>query len=208
MSYRAISAARLLLPALAIGLAGGCASVIDGTTQVVTVETYLHGSQAVANCKLTNSKGVWHVTTPGTTSVQRAYGDLTVDCAAAGLAPVSQPVASSTKALVFGNILLGGVVGAVIDVANGSAYDYPSPINVAFSDVAPSARQKAHAVQPDKGPETGPALDSANCAPVKPPAVFRSSAGGQYYEAFCADGRLLHLACSDNVCRLRTSEDR
>jgi hypothetical protein len=32
--------------------------------------------------------------------------------------------------MAFGNILLGGVIGAAVDVGTGAAYDYPSLITV------------------------------------------------------------------------------
>lgn len=208
MSFSVAVVARLLLSVAIALAAGGCASIIDGTTQTVAVETYIDGRAAPADCKLSNSRGVWYVTPPGATKVQRAYGDLTVDCTAKGSSAVSQSVPSSTKALVFGNILLGGLLGAGIDIANGAAYDYPSPIRVTFTDVVTPVKPKIAAALAGNRPSTAPALDAANCAPLKPPSEFRSGSGRHYYEAFCADGRLLHLACGDSACRLRTSEDR
>ena len=47
---------------------------------------------------------------------------------------------------MFGNILLGGGIGAIVDHNNGTAYDYPSPIkifmgktNQKIEDIAPTA---------------------------------------------------------------------
>lgn len=51
-------------------------------------------------------------------------------CEKKGYGTKQKTVASSTKGMAFGNVLSGGVVGAGIDVANGSAYDYPSEILV------------------------------------------------------------------------------
>ena len=34
-------------------------------------------------------------------------------------------VKSSTKGMAFGNILLGGFIGAGVDMSTGAAYDYP-----------------------------------------------------------------------------------
>ena len=62
--------------------------------------------------------------------VHRSYQDLTIDCAKAGFGKVEKKVSSKTKAMAFGNILFGGGIGAGIDMANGSAYDYPSDIIV------------------------------------------------------------------------------
>jgi hypothetical protein len=114
--------------AVAVAAAGltGCASIVSGTSQVVSVET-LHPSGPVsgATCKLENDKGVYYVTTPGTVTVHRAYGDMNVKCERPGFDAGMAIVKSSTKGMMAGNILFGGVIGAGVDAASGAAYDYP-----------------------------------------------------------------------------------
>lgn len=113
-------------------LGSGCASIVSGTNQSVSVETRSKEGQAVmgANCKLTNNKGTWYMTSPGSVVVNRSYEDLLINCEkenqAAGLARVK----SSTKGMAFGNIIFGGVIGAGVDMASGAAYDYPTMITV------------------------------------------------------------------------------
>ncbi|WP_439889863.1 hypothetical protein ACS7SF_11235 [Ralstonia sp. 25C] len=109
----------------------GCASIVSGTNQVVSVETRKNDVPVTgANCKLVNSKGTYYVTTPGTVTIHRAYGDLSVRCdkdeMAAGLATVK----STTKAMAFGNVLFGGAIGVAVDTSSGAAYDYPDVIMV------------------------------------------------------------------------------
>ena len=104
----------------------GCASIITGNNQSVSVSTRpVQG----ASCKLTNDKGTWYVTTPGSVVVNRAYGDLTVICNKDNLTGIL-PVKSTTKGMAFGNILAGGIIGGAIDCGTGSAYDYPTHIEV------------------------------------------------------------------------------
>ncbi len=57
----------------------GCASIVSGTNQVISVETR-DKTQAIAgaSCKLANGKGVYFVTTPGTVTVHRAYDEMMV----------------------------------------------------------------------------------------------------------------------------------
>jgi hypothetical protein len=112
----------------------GCASIIDGSTQVVSVETR-RGTEVVsgANCQLTNNKGTWFVTTPGTVAMHRSYDDLNIKCGKAGSEPGITTVKSSTKGMAFGNVLFGlfgGPIGAAVDTGTGAAYDYPSLITV------------------------------------------------------------------------------
>lgn len=105
----------------------GCASVTTGQNQSVSVST---GSQTGAVCTLSNDGGTWYVnSTPGSVTVKRSYSDLTVNCTKGELAG-TQVVKSNTKAMAFGNIVAGGVIGAAVDVGTGSAYDYPTLIEV------------------------------------------------------------------------------
>lgn len=123
--------------AAAIGAASltGCASIVNGTSQVVSVET-MHASGKIegANCKLENDKGVYYVTTPGTVTVHRAYGDMSVKCEKAGVPAGLATIKSSTKGMVAGNIIFGGFIGAGVDAASGAAYDYPVLFQIMMGD--------------------------------------------------------------------------
>jgi hypothetical protein len=105
----------------------GCASITTGQNQSLSVTTQpeLH-----ASCELTNDKGTWYVNeTPASVTVSRAYGDLNVICRK-GEASGNTKVKSSTKGMMAGNILAGGIIGAAVDAGTGAGYDYPSTITV------------------------------------------------------------------------------
>ena len=112
---------------MSFGLFSGCASIVNGQNQSVSIDT---PGCSPANCKLTNDKGTWFVTTPGSVTVRRAFGNMTVVCSKEGYVPVTSSVGSSTKAMAFGNILFGGAIGAGVDIGTGAAYDYPELIDV------------------------------------------------------------------------------
>ncbi len=120
--------------ALAMGVAvlnSGCASIVNGHNQSLSVQARSKGDQvADANCKLSNDKGVWYLKTPGSTTVRRSYEDLAVLCEKPGLEAGLTSAKSSTKAMAFGNILFGGVIGVGVDTISGAAYDYPDVILV------------------------------------------------------------------------------
>lgn len=150
----------------------GCASIVGGTEQSISVETRnTAGPVPGANCKLENDKGTWFVTTPGSTTVHRAYGDLKVNCDKDGHVPGAQSAKSSTKGLAFGNILFGGVIGVGVDAATGAAYDYPALITVVLEPVAaPKAEVPASVVVrsvamsadvSDAAPSTAPSASAA-----------------------------------------------
>ena len=95
------------------------------------METHADGKPvADASCKLENDKGTWYATSPGTAVVRRSYNDLNVRCEKSGHEPGVTAAKSSTKAMAFGNILFGGIIGAAVDAGSGAAYDYPSIIAV------------------------------------------------------------------------------
>ncbi len=109
----------------------GCASIVSGNNQSLSVTTQKNGSDlAGAKCSLVNDKGTWFLTSPGSVTVRRSYGDLAVDCKMDGSDPGLASVKSSTKAMAFGNILFGGIIGVGVDTATGAAYDYPELILV------------------------------------------------------------------------------
>lgn len=130
----------VLAAALAL-MGGGCASIVGGTAQVVSVEAVSAG-QAVsgANCTLKNPKGEYFVTTPGTLTVNRAYDDLVVKCTKDGFTPGMASAKSTTKSMAFGNVIFGGVIGGAVDVSTGAAYDYPSLITVQMQSIAAGAQ--------------------------------------------------------------------
>jgi hypothetical protein len=125
------------IPLILAGLAilPGCASIVSGQNQSVSVETRHKGAAiAGANCKLSNDKGAWFVTTPGSTVVHRSAEDLAVRCEKEGLQPGIASVKSNTKGMAFGNIIFGGIVGAGVDIASGAAFDYPPLFSVEMGD--------------------------------------------------------------------------
>jgi hypothetical protein len=102
-----------------------CASIVTGQQQSLSVTT----TPSPANCSLVNDKGTWYVTTPGTVTIKRAYGDMSVICKKDKLS-AQKIVKSSTKGIVAGNILLGGIIGGAVDMGTGAAYEYQNPIEL------------------------------------------------------------------------------
>lgn len=109
-------------------LASGCSTLTgEGTSQNLSVMTYTTDNKDLtgAQCELKNDEGTWTAVTPATVMVRRSNKDLMVKCTKSGLADARANVVSKTKANMWGNIIFGGGVGAIIDHNNGSAYQYP-----------------------------------------------------------------------------------
>jgi hypothetical protein len=138
MNLPSIRRANLYTCLLAIGTAlglSGCATVLSENYQTVSVETlYRTGTVSGAHCKLQNNKGTYYVTTPGTVPIHRGYGDLIAICEKDGIPPGIASFPSSTRGIVAGNVVLGGLIGAGVDAATGAAYDYPVLLQIMMGE--------------------------------------------------------------------------
>jgi hypothetical protein len=171
---------KLLLPALVAisALASGCASITGTNTQSMSVETREQGGTQVSGvaCELSNNKGKWFLTTPGSVMIHRSNDDMQVLCNKAGLESGRAAVVSDTKGSMFGNILFGGGIGAIIDHNNGSAYEYPTLVQVlmgAFSKIETPRQQSPSEAQPGN-PEPKPQTVASSQATAKSSADVRS----------------------------------
>ena len=116
-----------------LAIVSGCSTLTgEGTSQNIAVFTYKSDNERLdgARCKLTNDEGSWTAITPASVMVQRSNKDLVVRCVKDGYSDGQANVVSDTKANMFGNIIFGGGVGAIIDHNNGSAYVYPNTVNI------------------------------------------------------------------------------
>jgi hypothetical protein len=119
-----ISVVLVLLSALS----GGCASITGTTNQSVSIQTVDAAGKEVTGgaCELNNHKGKWFITSPGSTTITRSNDNLLVFCKKDDFEPGRASVVSATKGSMFGNIIFGGGIGAIIDHNNGAAYEYPA----------------------------------------------------------------------------------
>jgi hypothetical protein len=100
----------------------GCASLFTGTTQSIMVETQPAG----ADCQVT--KGGMLVgevkSTPGYVRVHRGSVGLEIACRKPGYAVAQTAAPTEIEAWLFGNAVIGGLVGVVVDFSTGAAYRY------------------------------------------------------------------------------------
>jgi len=124
--------ARIITAALLTLLASGCASLTGSDMQSVAVSTTDASGGAVekAQCTLQGPKGTWLVSTPGSVVIGRSADDMQVDCQKDGSPAGAATMVSRVQAAMFGNIIFGGGVGAIIDHTRGTAYAYPQRVNV------------------------------------------------------------------------------
>ena len=127
-----MQALRFTMLAAATMSFSGCASITVSDTQSVMVTTRLQDGKAVekAACKLRNDKGDWAVMSPGSVGVRRSADDMQIECTKDDVPTGLVKAISRAHGGMFGNIIFGGGIGAIIDHSRGTGYDYPDVIEV------------------------------------------------------------------------------
>jgi hypothetical protein len=119
----------------------GCASIIEGTSQEITINTNPPG----ADCSL-NRQGVsiGHVNpTPGAITIKKTKYDIMIVCDKPGYQEATYLNHSGAAGATFGNIVAGGFIGWGIDSASGADNKYDSPVNISMVPAEhPSAKNK------------------------------------------------------------------
>jgi hypothetical protein len=104
------------LASLVVGVAalGGCASIIHGSTQEISIQSNPSGAVIAVN-------GVRNAQTPATLSLPRKSAqalEITLD----GYRPFQMQLHRGTSGWVWGNIVFGGLIGLVVDASTGAMY--------------------------------------------------------------------------------------
>lgn len=124
----------LTLISPAFCLLTGCASIVSGTGETVTVFTPpVQG----AHCKLSNNKGEWYISsTPQSVRVHRSNKPLVTVCHKPGYYTSRKAFGSSANAAAFGNAVAGGIIGAGVDMADGAAFSYQTKLYVSMTKIS------------------------------------------------------------------------
>lgn len=106
----------------------GCASIIEGRSQEIMVNT----SPAGASCVLTrNGESLGTITpTPGSLYLEKTKYDILITCDKKGYETATYLNHSGAAGATFGNIILGGGIGWAVDSAAGADNKYDTPVNV------------------------------------------------------------------------------
>ena len=104
----------------------GCATLLSGTDQVVQITTICRGIPMPTTCVASNDKGRWNFQTPNAVQIKKSAGDLTITCEGGLVGNYAFKAISSANLPMWGNIIAGGAVGAVVDMHNSTAFEYPA----------------------------------------------------------------------------------
>jgi len=115
---------KLTLAIFMIVSLSSCASILTGTNQDITVAT---PDCANAQCTLSNDEGRWQLEeVPGTVTVAKASTTLVIECGIKNSDAETSisTVKSGYEGLVWGNILVGGLIGLFVDMGTGAINKY------------------------------------------------------------------------------------
>ena len=114
-------------------LLGGCATIVEGTDQSLTVITDPSG----AECELRRDGNIIAVVnpTPGSVAVDKSQHSITVRCRLDGFQEAVGTFDSEFQGMTAGNILFGGLIGIGIDAASGAMHEYDHTVTVILQEV-------------------------------------------------------------------------
>ncbi len=114
----------------------GCASIAGERTQPISVKT-IQDSKEVAGvgCSLMNDAGNWFVVSPGTITVHKSTGDLVVDCKKGSNIAGNETLVSKSNGAIWGNVIVGGGIGYLVDRSTGAGFNYPDSISVVLRNI-------------------------------------------------------------------------
>lgn len=124
----------LCLMMAAVILSTGCASIVNDSGQPMKIETKTDSGQIVtgAECTLTNDYGSVRMKSGDTATIRRSSKDMDITCKHPDSPNADARAISRANGGMFGNIILGGGIGAIIDHNKGTAYTYPTWIQLVF----------------------------------------------------------------------------
>jgi hypothetical protein len=112
-------------------LVTGCATITTGTSHNLTVVTEPPG----ATCELRRGDEIIGAVnpTPGSVRISKSTRDVIIRCRREGMADAVVTLSPEFQAMTLGNILIGGVVGIVVDAASGAAGRYPNSVTLSMA---------------------------------------------------------------------------
>lgn len=158
----------------------GCASITGEKIQPLSVITVFDNKEVAGiGCTLSNDAGSWFLTSPGSVTVHKSTGDLAIDCKKESMAG-NVTVVSKANSGAWGNILVGGVIGYVVDRQTGAGFNYPTNVTIMLRQIegiqaALPATQAATQAAPQPVPAVpaaaAPQPAKVSAAPVAAPVA-------------------------------------
>ena len=106
----------------------GCATIVKDKSDTVTVFT--PGCPAGTKCKISNKRGSWIIQTPNTVSVPKSDDKLVIECSTPDGREMEGYLKSEGGNMIWGNIIFGGIIGAIVDSNTDAHREYDDSITI------------------------------------------------------------------------------
>ena len=123
-----------LLPVMLVLVLSGCSTITQSDFQVVSITASYDGKPVDADCSLSNDKGTYTTKTPANVMIRKSAEDLSAVCKKNGLPDGLLVAISRAAGSMWGNIVFGGGIGAIIGHSRGNGYDYPYQLAVKMGE--------------------------------------------------------------------------
>lgn len=139
--------------ALGVALAG-CATVFEGTSQEITVNTNPPGAVCVFQRQGMEVGRIGN--TPGTANIRKSKYDIVIKCNKAGYAEASYLNHSGTTATIAANVaadlILTAGLSSIVDSADGADNKYDSAVNISLTPLGSQPMQTSLAAREPSAP--------------------------------------------------------
>ena len=125
-----VSSFKVALLAVALGALSGCATLLSEDTQEIKVSLTCQGKQLLASCSAENDRGSWKFSAPGNVTVKNSISSLSISCKPQFMERFTVSTLPMPSLTMAANALLGGIIGAAVDVYNDTGLKYPENIEI------------------------------------------------------------------------------
>ena len=112
----------------------GCSTITQSESQSLALTASYEGKSVDPTCQIRNDKGSWDSKAPANVTVRKSGEDLEVTCKKEGMPDGLLKAISRAAGSMWGNIIFGGGIGAIIDHNKGTGYDYPDQLPVKMGE--------------------------------------------------------------------------
>lgn len=122
-----------------IPVVAGCSSIIEGTSQTISIDS----SPTGARCEFEREGQIVGVVdpTPGSIFLKKTKNNINLTCEKAGYEEARAFIKSEVEGATFGNIILGGGIGWIIDSASGADNKYQDHLSVTLTPLQNTQEQ-------------------------------------------------------------------
>ena len=119
---------RVMLTTLAVLASAGCSSIVNEKSTGINIDA--PGCPSGTECTLKNKKGEYVASVPTHMTISKSDDPLHIECRTPDGRIYANAAESKMGKMIWGNILFGGGIGAIVDAHTDAHRIYPHTIKV------------------------------------------------------------------------------